>query len=125
MKKEVIRVVAGLFSVDHVPTLKSMKNEVVMKLTGAKFDKRALTVKEFENPTMKFISMMIGYKIFFTHRENYIFVIAISTANEMVKKKVDYDLCELLRLQLLENLQKTKDSWYPIKYGTLIMHFFC
>lgn len=42
-------------------------------------------------------------------------------AYKMVKENVNYDLCELLRQQLLVTLQLMKTNLYPFCYGSLIV----
>lgn len=96
--KEVIRDVTGLWDKGTVPTLKYVKNEVVKKLIGVAFDKRALATKTITNPTVKYASFMIGHKIYFTNRENYVSATTIYTGYDMVVKGTDYDLCELFLL---------------------------
>lgn len=77
--KQVIKVVTDLYSKGPIPILKAIKNEIVMKLTGVKFDKHALTVKDIDDSIVKYASMMIGYKIFYTNRENCIAATTIHT----------------------------------------------
>lgn len=40
--------------------------------------------------------MVIGYKIYYSSRENLVFGIAIYVAYEMMREIKKYDLCELL-----------------------------
>lgn len=122
--KEVIREATRLCSTKPSPILKLVKNEVVMELIGAQYDRRALTIKDITNPRMKYVAMMIGYKIYFSNRENSVSAIAINMSCKMVVNGADFDLCELLRAQLIENLQKKKDSKYPFKYEILIICLF-
>lgn len=69
-----------------------------MERMGIMYDKRALTIKDIKKLIMKYASMMIGYKLYFSNKENYISTITINTTYEMVEMGVEYDLCELLRL---------------------------
>lgn len=75
-----------------------------MNPIGVKYDIRVLTVKDIKDLRVKYASMLIRYKIYFTNRENHVFATAINIVYEMVKKGVNYDLCELLRVQLIEKL---------------------
>lgn len=79
-----------------------------MKLTNTKFDKFSLMVNGIDDPMVKYASMMIGYKIFYKNRENLVSTTVIHTTHQMVKEGLDFDLCEISRLQLMENLQKKK-----------------
>lgn len=67
--------------------------------------------------------MVIKDKIYYKNRENFVSAIAIHVAREMVEKGKGYDLCELLRQQLSDNLKKTKDNKYPFKFGSLVVFF--
>lgn len=121
INKEVIRVVTSFCSTGPILVLKFVKNEIVMDQTGVKYDKRSLTTKDIRNPKIKYALIMIGCKLYFTNRENPVSTTTINMTYEMVEKGEDYDLCELLKLKLLENLQKIKDSKYDFKFGTLII----
>lgn len=84
-----------------------------------------MTIEDIVVVDVKFISMVIGYKIYRLSQENSIFGIAIYVAYEMVKQNADCDLCELLRSQLMENLGKIrKDKKNTFKYGNLLLCFF-
>lgn len=104
INKDEIMVVTGLCSTGLVPTLKAVKNDVMMKLIKENFDKCTLMVNDIDELTLKYASMMVGYSIFYTNRENFVFTTAIHTAHKMVKEGLDINLCELLRLQLMKNL---------------------
>lgn len=119
--RDTIRVVTSMCSTKLVFTLKAVEIEVVMKLVGVNFDKHALMVNDIDDMVVKYASMMIFYKIFHTNRENFISSTVIHIAFYIVNKGEYIDLCELLRLQLMENLQKMKESRYPFLYGTLFI----
>lgn len=93
--KEIIKVVIRLYDTRPVPILKYVKNEVVMELTGATYDKRNLATKPITNHAMKHAEIMMGHKIYFTNRENSIYATSICTNYVMAANGVDYDLCEL------------------------------
>lgn len=61
--KEVIREVIGLCSTGPVLVVGPIKNEVVMELIGATYDKRAFTINNIRNPVVKYAIMMIGYSM--------------------------------------------------------------
>lgn len=70
---------------------------------------------------MKYASLMIGHKIYFTNRENLVLATTIYIGYDMVVKGADYDLCELLQLQLLENIKQSKKKNCAFKFGSLII----
>lgn len=65
--------------------------------------KEILIVKDMKDPIVKYASMLIRYNIYFTNKENFISTTSINILYEMVKKGANYDLCELLRENFLEN----------------------
>jgi len=84
-----------------------------------------MTINDIIELNVKFASMVIGYKIYHLRRENFISGTTIYVAYKMLKENVDYDLCELLQNQLIENLKKIKrDKKNTFKYGTLILCLF-
>lgn len=98
--KEAIKVVSRICDTRPVHMLKSVKNEVVMELTSATYDRRALTTKPITNPTIKYATIIIGHKIYFTNRENSISTTTIYTSFDMALNGANYDFCELLWQQL-------------------------
>lgn len=67
-----------------------------MKLSEAKFDKCALTMDDVEDLVVKYSSIMIAYKIFYTNREGSTIATMIHMEYQMVKEGKYFDLCELL-----------------------------
>lgn len=123
--KEVIHAVTGFCSTDEVPLLRSVPKNDVEKLTRLKWDGRAMTVNNINYPAMKYASMVIGYRIYYSSGMNNIPTTTIHTAYWMVKENVDYDLVEALRSQLMVNLEAVKkDKTLRFKFGQLILGLF-
>lgn len=123
--KDAISVVTGLCSSSELPGLKYVKNQVVTDTTRSRFDKRAMTINDILEYDVKFASMVIGYKIYHSSQENSVSSTAIYAAYEMVKKNKEYDLCELLWSELMNNLTKIKqEKKNTFKYGTFILCLF-
>lgn len=101
--------------------LKYIKNEVVMENTRATYDKRALKVIPIKNPIVRYAAMVIGYKVYFKNRDNFVSTTAINVAHEMVVNGSDLELCEFLRKKIMENMRLTKERKYVFKYVTLVM----
>lgn len=55
-----------------------------------------MTINDVIEPDIKFSSMFIGYKIYFSSQENFVSDTTIYASYHMVKENKDYDLCELL-----------------------------
>lgn len=68
---------------------------------------------------------MIGYKIYYSNKENSVSRTTIYATYEMIQEKNKYDLCELLQSELMKHLAKIKkDKKNPFKYVTLILYLF-
>lgn len=123
--KEAICVVTRLNSIGRLLVLKSVKNDKVTEAIGSQWDRKEMMIDDIATMDVKFSSMVIGYKIYHSSWENSISGTTIYVAYEMVKQNVDYDLCELLIGQLLENLGKIrKDKKNIFKYGNLLICLF-
>lgn len=94
INKKEVRVITRLCSTRLVLALKSMKNEVVMWLTSTKYDKRALIVKDIVDLAIKYATMMIGYRIYFTKGENFV---------SATMKNIASTLCGQLRILTITN----------------------
>lgn len=84
-----------------------------------------MIVNNINDPIVKFASMVIGYKIYYSSRMNSIPATTIHTTYWMVKENVDYDLAEVLRSQLMANLEFVeKDKKLRFKFSYLILGLF-
>lgn len=102
-----------------------MKNEIVINATGSKFDKWEMTINNTLEHDIRFASMVIGYKIYFSSKENYVFCTIIYTAYELMRETKKYDLCEFLRSELTKNIKKIKENKKnPFKFGTVLLCLF-
>lgn len=120
--KEAIRVVIGLPSIGTRPEKKKIPNKEVMNLSGATSDNRSLKVSDITDNNVKYYSMVIGYKVAHTNRLNYVSSLCIHSANEMVKNNAKIDICEWLKDELIENLDKIKgDKKGTFRFGNLIV----
>lgn len=84
-----------------------------------------MSVNNINDPVVKYASMVIGYRIYYSSRLNSIATASIHIAYQMVKENVDYDLAEALRSQLMVNLEAIKkDKKLRFKFGQLILSLF-
>lgn len=67
------------------------------------------------------IAYRISYTIYFRNIEGSTLAIAVYIAHQMVKESKDFDLSELLWSELVENITLTKNTRYPLQFGSLIM----
>lgn len=125
ISKEAIHTVTRLCATGEVPLLRYVPKNDVEKLTRSKWDGRAMTVNNISDPTVKYASMVIGYRIYYSSKMNNVLVAAIHTAYQMIIEDVDYDLSEALRSQLMLNLEAIKkDKRLRFKFGQLILGLF-
>jgi len=94
--KDAIKAVTGLNSSGGLSMLKVVKNQTVTDATGSRFDKMAMIINDIIDLDVKLASMVIGYKIYHSSRENSISGMTIYAAYNMLRENPDYDLCELL-----------------------------
>lgn len=123
--KEDTHAVTGLWATGEVPVLRTIPKNEVARLTKSKWDGRAMTINEIEDPGVKYSSMVIGYRVYHSSRTNGILGAAIHTAYQMVKENADYDLAEALITHLILNLESIKkDKRQKFKFGQLIIGLF-
>lgn len=85
--KNLIRAIIGLCPSREMDALKAVKNEIIKNESGSKFDKREMTINDILEHDIKFTSMMIIYKIYYSNKENFIFETAIDVISKMMRKK--------------------------------------
>lgn len=92
-----------------------------MILTGATYDNRSLRVNDIKDKNVKFASMVIGYKVGHTNRLNFVSSSCIHSAHEMIINNAKIDICEWLKDELIENLDKIKgDKKGTFKFGNML-----
>lgn len=105
--------------------MKAAKNDIVTNATRSRFDKREMTINDILEHDIKFASMVFGYKIYYSSRENFIYGTTIYAAYEMMRENKKYDLYELLHNEMIKNLKKIKENKkHPFKYRTLLLCLF-
>lgn len=84
--KFVIQALIGLCAFRELMSLKAVKNDVVNNAIRSKFDKWVMTIKDILEYDIRFASMVIGYKIYYSNKENSFFSTTIYDAYEMMRK---------------------------------------
>lgn len=121
--KHVVHVVTCLHQTSRKPNLRKVTNPTVIKLTGAQYDNKSMTIDDILENEVKFSSMIIGYKVYQSSRLNSVSGTAIYASYQMVKEDMQYDLCIVLLEELLRNLKKIKlDKNNVFKFGSLIVY---
>lgn len=82
---------------------------------------RERTINPIRHPAIRYATIVIRYKIYYSNQENLVSATTTHVAQDMVENGANYDLCEFLRKQLKENLKEIKKKKYVFKYSTLVM----
>lgn len=106
--KKAIEVVTYLSATREVPELRKMHNTMLTKITESQFDSRSLTINDIIEHNVRFASMVTGYKIYQSSRQNSIFGMTIFATYEILKEGTRYDLFSVLLSELLSKLKKIK-----------------
>lgn len=119
---DVIRAVTCLNLTGEKPGLRKVTKPIVNKLTGLEFDVRSMKINTIKEDDVKFVAMVIGYKVYQSNRPNSICGTAIHSTYKMVKEDGHYELCSVLLEELMINLKKIKqDKKHVFKFGSLVI----
>lgn len=120
--KTIIKVVTCLNSTGEVTSLRNVKNQIVTKVIGSQFDKRAMTISDIIEHDVIFASMVTGYKVYQSSPNNSVSGTTIYVAYQILKEDKLYDPCEVLQSEILRNIKKIKqDKKHVFKFDTLII----
>lgn len=121
ISKDIISTVTSLCDKGSVPIKKRVKNKGVETLTSVTGDQRALLIDKIVNPMVSYVAYGISYKIYFRNREGSTLAIIVYVAHMIVMEDTIFNLCELLKNQLLENIKMAKDQGYPFQFGLFLV----
>lgn len=85
-----------------------MKNKEVETLISVIGDQRTFLIDKIISLIVRYVAYGISYKIYFKNREGSISTIVVYVAHMNTMEDVVFNLCELLKNQLLENVKMTK-----------------
>lgn len=101
-----------------------MKKQVET-LTRSKWQKKAMTVSDITLQDVKVLSMILGYRMNHSSRIDCVNGRLILMAYKMAKDNMNYNVCEVLRVHLLENLKQIKQAkGKTFRFGSLILYLF-
>lgn len=87
-----------------LPTGKDVRKQVE-KACRSRSDKHGMTIEPIEeSKDIKLIAMILGYKFQHANRVTSVFVETILVAIRIIRKNGDFNLCEILCTQLLDNM---------------------
>lgn len=119
---EIIFMVTDLCDNVEVLEKKLILNMEVEALTDVKGDQQALIINTIINPVGRYVAFGIYFKVYFKNREGATSAIAVYMACMLVMENRSFDLCELLKELLLENIKMTKEKNYAFQYGSLLVN---
>lgn len=100
ISKEGISTIYGLCGDGPVLVKRSIKSKEVEAVTSVMGDQRALLIDTIIHPMVRYVAYGVSYKNYLWNREGSIFAIAVYIVHQMVKEDKDFNLCELLLMQL-------------------------
>ena len=65
----------------------------------------AMTITDIRQQNVRLISKILGYKMHYSSRVNSVSVGIIHATYKTVKDNEHHDICEIIRVQLLDNLR--------------------
>ena len=95
------------------------------KETLAEWDGRGLKINTVIDPELRFGIYVIAYRIYSSSRLNSVACEAVDLAFKMVKKNLEFDLSDLLLVQLNKNMESIRTSKNNLcKFGSLLICIF-
>ena len=83
---------------------------------------RAYLIKKID---IRIISKTIGYKLNYSSRVNFVPSGFINVAYLMVSKKEKFNLCEIMKQKLLDNMDRLKKTMNVVfRFESLMIHLF-
>lgn len=97
----------------------------MMEATSSKHYGRSMIINEIIEYAIRFVSLVTGYKVYQSSRDNTVFGTTIYATYQIIKEDKLYDLCGVLQSELLNNLKKIKqDKKNVFKFGNLIIFLY-
>ena len=95
IKNKIVHMVIGYLTLDCPKTLRSYSKEAIDKNTGAKWNKRGMTIDTIIDPLLEFSIRVISHKFYQSSRLNSVPCIALDICYKIVKKDHTYYLAKL------------------------------
>lgn len=121
--KNAIQAVTCLNEIGEILSLRNVKNMIVIEVTGSQHDSRSMTISDIVEYDVRFISMVMGYKVYISGKLNSVSNMTIYVAYQIIKEDKLYDLCGVLVSEFMSNLKKIKQNKkHVFKFGTSIIY---
>lgn len=122
LTKQTIQVVTCLNAIGEILGVRKVQNTIVTVVTKSQIDSRSMTISDIIEHDVRFASMVTGYKIYQSSRQNFVSDTAIFATYQTLKEDKRYDFFVVLLSELLSNLKKIKqDKKNVFKFGSLIV----
>lgn len=95
--KEAIHAMTSFWQIGEVPKLRTNSKETMIVLTQTTVDDRAISVNNIIDPTIIFITMVIGYQIVHLSKMNSVTSGDVHATYRMIVENADCDLWEAMR----------------------------
>lgn len=123
--KKIIHRVTRFPTLEQQKSLRNDAKETIEKNTGAKWNKRGMTIDTITDPLVNFAVRVISHNFYQSSILNSVPCIVVDVGYKIVKKDHTYDLTELQLQQIMENLGaigRTKGA--HCKFGSILVCIF-
>lgn len=88
-------------------------------------DRCRMTIEPIEEKDIKLMSMILDYRFQHTNRVNSVSAATILVAIRLFRENGEFNLCEILCTQLIDNIRAIKhDKTKIFKFGSLIIYMY-
>lgn len=107
-----------------IPAGKDVR-KLVEQACKSRSDRRGMTIESIKEKDIKLISMILGYRFQHTRRVNSVSAATILATIRLVRENGEFNLCEILRTQLIDNIRAIKhDKTKIFRFGSLIIYMY-
>lgn len=93
---EAIHAVTGFCNIGEVSTLRKDIKTEMNKLTGSLSNQQGMTINPIKDDLVKYACMVIGYRVFYASRINFVPTTVVNVAYRMIQEDASFDLCTCL-----------------------------
>lgn len=120
-----IHEITGLANEGVLPVQEKNLRNLAETITHSKWDKREMIVNDIYLQDVRLVSMLLGYKLFYSSRPNFVSIGVIIMAYKMVKENKKYNLSKILAQQFIENVKAIKkDKSKAFRFDSLLIHMY-
>lgn len=94
---EAVHAVTRFYNVGEVRPLWKVTKTKMVELTGFVSDQWAMTIDTINDNLVKYACMVIGYRIFYASKMNYVPAATMNAVYRMIKEDTKFDLCTCLQ----------------------------